>query len=287
MVEVGENTGHWATVIFDRHVNPATEKIPHLYILDPNVRGRSARADSIIYVWRQVLRETGYPTDFMAYVLPLTNSPAGWTTAYVALFSGIQAMRGLCGDRIMSMAADPEIEKLSRYIVEPAPEYNMPSPDELRRSNGAFMYGGNSDLRFRDWCLGSSYGFQREGESLDWTLHHLVGCAAMELGIKSHASFTRTPLRGIQIDLGRIADDIEQWSMLRAGDNVTMLGGFIPFCPAFAVGRRLGTGNDVTWTSTARYGFQREQSNPLRHTLTQLPSATKEECKPEKKFFVN
>lgn len=50
MVEVGEDMGHWATVIFNRYINPMANKMPHLYILDPDVSGRSVRADYIIHV---------------------------------------------------------------------------------------------------------------------------------------------------------------------------------------------------------------------------------------------
>ena len=62
------------------------------------------------------------------------------------------------------------------------------------------MYGGNSDLRFRDWCIRITPPSMVADvdESLDWVLHHLVGCAAMELGIRRDTSFTKTPLRGIR-----------------------------------------------------------------------------------------
>ena len=98
-------TGHWATVIFDRYTNEATDKMPHLYILDPDVSGRGARLTISYKFGVRCLREVGYPAHFMAYILPLTNRPADWTTPYIALFSGIQAMRGLSGDRITCMTS--------------------------------------------------------------------------------------------------------------------------------------------------------------------------------------
>lgn len=91
--------------------------------------------------------------------------------------------------------------------------------------------------------------------SLNWVLHYLVGCAAMELGIKRDISLTKAPLRGIQFNLERIADNIDKRATLNARDNLTMLGGFILFCLAFAVERRLGADDDNRHILTARYSF--------------------------------
>lgn len=84
----------------------------------------------------------------MAYIYPLTNRPADWTTPYIALFSGIQAMRGLSRDKITSHDWKPKDEETQPLYHGTDPEFNMPSLAELTQSNDDFMYSGNSDLCF-------------------------------------------------------------------------------------------------------------------------------------------
>ncbi|KAK4060178.1 uncharacterized protein Triagg1_10876 [Trichoderma aggressivum f. europaeum] len=264
MVEVGRGTGDWVAIIFDRYRQQETDKAPHLYVLDPHTTGRSERADYVIQVWRQILTEIGYPAAFMAYVLPLTSRPGHWATGYIAMFAAMQAMRGLSGDRIMTMLHNVKmVPRRTRLFPEPSdpgdPLYEI--DDETR----LYLYGGNSDLRFRDWCISIKHD-TREADvrrSLNWVLHHLVACAVSELGIRKDTSFSQTPLRQLQFNMEPIAADIEKWEPLRANSNLTAFGGFNPIRPAFDMGQRFSA-HCIGRVQLKEYDTLGNHLNPLR-----------------------
>ncbi|KAK4060175.1 uncharacterized protein Triagg1_10873 [Trichoderma aggressivum f. europaeum] len=286
-VEVGQDTGNWVTIIFDRYVNQRFEKVPHLYILDPNPNGRTERADHTIQVWREILREIGYSSTFMAYVLPLTSRPHDWTTGYIALFSALQAMRGLSGQNTAEIGLSKEFDVLTRYFLPPVPGPDHITPAQLAdRKNRRFLDGGKSDLRFRDWCI----SITRKGpvtdkpRSLDWVLHHLVACAAMELGIRKHTAFTEAPLRNVCFNLEPLASNIERWGTLDAKDHRTIFGGFNPVCPPFATQQRFGVSMfDVARDDFTEYGPGGRPLYLLRRRAVQTIVPTKDDCNPNMK----
>lgn len=288
LVEVGEDTGNWVTVIFDRYVNSDIDKLTHLYILDPNVNGRSERANHVIQVWRQVLREIGYPSLFAAFVLPLTNRPHGWTTGYIALFTALQAMRGLSGLNTVQMGMGSKFKVRTRYFLAPGPDEDRPSPAELnKKENRHCLFGGKSELRFRDWCIrirptrgGPATNI---GQSLDWVLHHLVACAAMELGISKHTAFSTTALRGIRFDLEPLASDIERWSKLDAKDHHTIFGGFNPVCPLFAQQQRFCADYlEVPCVELREHGINGRPLYLLHRRVMGTTAPSAEDCKIKK-----
>lgn len=274
MVEVGQGTGQWVSIVFDRLQQPSVTKTAHLYILDPDMAGRSERADHILHVWRQVLRELKYPANFVGFVFPLTNRPHRWTTGYISLFSCMQAMRGLTGCRTDSMIMVDEIPVRQRYLLGQQPGDPRPTSEELSSPSNRYVLGGNSDLFFRDWCVSISYKTRETdvARSLDWVLHHLVACAAMELGIRKETGFTGTALRRIAFDLEPLAD-IERWSALKASSNQTIFGGFNPIVPRFALGLRLGaTEQNIGRPTLSTWDHRGGERNPLYRQTTSGPA---------------
>ncbi|RFU75096.1 hypothetical protein TARUN_7151 [Trichoderma arundinaceum] len=280
MVEVGRGTGQWVSIIFDRLRDPDTEKIPHLYILDPGTAGRSERADYIIHMWRQVLREIGYPTHFVAHVLPLSNRPQEWTTPYIALFSSMQAIRGLAGNRTLDLARREGVSLRVRNFLKVSPDDPRPNDNPELLRDYWWCAGGNSDLRFRDWCIEIKWKSNKVDirSSLSWVLTHLVGCATLELGIQKYTSFSETRLRQLFFDLGPLATN--DWSTLFACRK-TIFGGFNPIIPNLAKYKRFKVTGDIQLPTLKDFNHLKAHINPMRRRMVTIPRPQDSECEPK------
>ncbi|KAL6807492.1 hypothetical protein J3E69DRAFT_372812 [Trichoderma sp. SZMC 28015] len=193
----------------------------------------------------------------MAYVLPLTSRPQDWTTGYIALFSALQAMRGLSGRNTADIGLGKEFDVLTRYFLPPAPGPHHMTPAELAdRKNRRFLDGGKSDLRFRDWCI----SITRKG-----------------LVDKPPA-----PLRNVYFNLEPLASDIERWGTLDAKDHRTIFGGFNPVCPSFARQQRFCAEiTDVPRDSFTEYGPGGRALYLLHRKPVKVIAPTKDECNPK------
>ncbi|KAK4060184.1 uncharacterized protein Triagg1_10882 [Trichoderma aggressivum f. europaeum] len=244
--------GHLISFIFDRASDPRTKKYAHLYIFDPIKLQRRRRAVKIIKMWRLELRCMGYPYHFAAMSFPLTPAPYLWAAPYISLFCVLQTLRGLTGERTANISRR---RAWARFPLEIHP-LNPPVQQTEK---------GNSELRFRDWCIETDYksGVTAVGDSLKWVMSHMVACAAMELGLRSGQDFSPTPLRHIAFDLTPLASG--DWSKLTAHDNMTVFGGFYPIMPAALPrhGLRLfgSLGNGIAHALKRSHG--RHQENPM------------------------
>lgn len=239
MVEVDEGSGNWVSVIFDRVGGGGTSGKAHLYIFDPNANQRDVRASDVVLMWRQVLRDIGHPYDFVAYVLPLSTQTDHWVIGYVSAFCLLQTLRGTTGQRIMSVFEDKRINGV--LVVTPDGDLYPENPTPRQERALWEVEGGNSELRFRDWCIDIDRvrGTANLESSTNWVLTHLVGCAAMELGIANSQSFKPTPLSNIKFNLESLAKN--DWSTLKASAQNTIFGGFNPFIPLSQAERRFGS----------------------------------------------
>ncbi|UKZ78713.1 hypothetical protein TrVFT333_006459 [Trichoderma virens FT-333] len=226
MVEIGQ--GQWISIIFDRKRDLVEGKEAHLYIFDPNISGRSERAVHVVHMWRQVLRVMGYPFHFTAFSIPLSNQEKKWAVGYVALFCLLQTLRGIVGDTIM------EIHPKGWHRLQMETGHHSHNDHETLFTTKR-KRRGDSELRFRDWraCISNPKDEDKPNVALAWVLSYLTGCAAMELGIKSHICFSAAnPLRRIEFNLSRLSTN--NWQTLDANKLTTVFGGFIPIIPSFA-----------------------------------------------------
>lgn len=271
----------YIAAIFDRAQRSDPAKTAHLYVLDcladrDGVSTWEHRAGRLAREWSGILDAMDRHYPFAVVSLPLTAKADGQDSGAIAVWTLLQALRGYTGVRLSDLTS-PGTRMFGPIRFEDGPNVDeRPAVvwSSRRCPRNTFNPIGNSDLRFRDWCVEQDvHGNALLHESYTWVQACLVASAAMGLGLVSHEGFEGPAMLGrIRLDLEPLVYD-KPWRGLDNDQCASFLGGFLAIAP-YNQQDGLGCSDRDSRLTTNRSRTKNPLWRAVQVTMYKRPSAT-------------